>query len=74
MKMTSPHEQSPSPEQGSPAEVLATLDRARMDLERALNLTALNTLIPRAARNELSSMLSDLERIIAGSKRALYLN
>jgi hypothetical protein len=55
--------------QPSIQDVVAMLIRARRELEVLLRLTAIATVIPRDARNELSVMRDDLERIIAELER-----
>ena len=55
--------------QASIQEVLAMLITARHELEVVLRLTAIATVIPRAARNELSVMRDDLARIVAELER-----
>jgi hypothetical protein len=55
--------------QASIQEVLAMLITARRELEVVLRLTAIATVIPRAARNELSVMRDDLARIVAELER-----
>ncbi len=51
--------------------VIVRLTLARQKLDEVLRLTALAAVIPTAARNEISVMGDDLDRIIAGLEKVL---
>lgn len=56
--------------QSSPRSVVAALILAQLELDRALQATALTCLIPQAVRNELFGMRDDLARIISSVRES----
>jgi hypothetical protein len=56
--------------QPSKRDVVARLIGARQELDEALRSSALAPIIPHAARNELSVMRDDLDRIISALEKS----